>query len=47
MEKELEALLGRRVDLLERQGVEQMDNPYRRTGILKGAEVLLELAQAA
>lgn len=38
--EDLEALLGRPVDLVERQAVEESDNPYRRRGILADAELL-------
>ena len=40
MLNELEAMFGRRVDLLERRGVEQMPNPYRRPEILRTARVV-------
>ncbi len=40
MVNELETLFGRRVDLLERRGVEQMPNPYRRPEILRTARVI-------
>ena len=47
IEDELEAALGRRVDFLRREVVEQISNPLRRKRILDSAEVLIELAQAA
>lgn len=37
MKDELEALFGRRVDLLTRRGVEQSHNPIRREAILSSA----------
>jgi len=40
MERELEALFARPVDLLERGGVEAMTNPYRRIPILNSARVI-------
>ena len=40
MLNELEGLFGRRVDLLERRGVEQMPNPFRRPEILRTARVV-------
>jgi hypothetical protein len=39
MERELQALLGRRVDLLSRRAVEQSQNWIRRQAILESAEV--------
>jgi len=38
MQQELEALFGRRVDLVTREAVELMQNPIRRANILAGAE---------
>lgn len=40
MALELEGLLQRRVDLLERRGLEQSDNPYLRPEILRTARVI-------
>ena len=40
MQGELEAMFGRRVDLLERVGVEQMTNPYLRRAVLESLEVV-------
>ncbi len=40
LKDELERLFGRRVDLLSRKAVEASRNPYRRRGILLGAETL-------
>jgi predicted nucleotidyltransferase len=40
MQDELEKLFGRKVDLLERGGVEQMTNPYYRQSILSTARVI-------
>lgn len=40
MEMELEALLGRRVDLISRPSVERSTNPWRRRAILSSARVL-------
>ena len=37
MQKELEQILGCRVDLLTRRSVEQNDNPIRRRSILESA----------
>ena len=39
MQRELENIFGRRVDLLERGGVEEMSNPYYRNEILHTAQV--------
>jgi predicted nucleotidyltransferase len=38
LKDEFEEMLGRPVDLLERQIVESDENPYRRRGILRDAE---------
>ncbi len=40
MHDELEALLGRRVDLVNRQSVEHSSNPIRRKAILESAQVI-------
>ncbi|MDW8325850.1 MAG: nucleotidyltransferase family protein [Anaerolineales bacterium] len=40
MEQELEALLGRRVDLLSRRAVERSTNPIRRRQILESARAI-------
>lgn len=40
MAVDLEKMLGRRVDLLERRGLEQSDNPYLRPEILRTARVV-------
>lgn len=40
MEGELEQILGRPVDLIERKGVETMTNPYFRRSILDSARVV-------
>jgi hypothetical protein len=40
MEEELQALLGRPVDLVQRPAVEQSENYIRRKGILENAEVV-------
>ena len=40
MEEELEELLGREVDLVERAGIEKSDNWIRRRAILSSAEPL-------
>ncbi len=40
MEQELEALLNRPVDLVQRPAVEQSENYIRRKGILENAEVI-------
>lgn len=37
LKEELEALLGRRVDVVDWRGIEQSTNPYRRNHILKHA----------
>jgi hypothetical protein len=39
---ELEALMGRKVDLVSRQAVERSANPYRRKRILGSAQVIYE-----
>src|ERR1043166_5812041 len=43
MQRELEALFERRVDLVEREAVEQSDNRFRKRAILSSA-VLLDVA---
>jgi len=40
MQDELEALLGRKVDLVNRRSVERSENPYRRHEILTTAETI-------
>ncbi len=40
MEHELEAILGREVDLVERRAIEQAENYIRRKSILDNAEVI-------
>ena len=40
MALELEQIFGRRVDVLERHGVEQMRNPFLRPEILRSARVI-------
>ncbi len=40
MSLELEQVLGRPVDVLERRGVEEMRNPYLRPEILRSARVI-------
>ena len=40
MEFELQDLLGRKVDLWTRKGIEQSRNPYRRRDILTSAQVI-------
>lgn len=40
MQAELEAIFGKRVDLLTRRSVEQSRNPYRRNAILDSARVV-------
>jgi len=40
MEQELEAILGRAVDLVSRAGVEQSENYVRRRSILENSEVI-------
>ena len=42
MQEDLEAVLGRKVDLLTRRGVEQGRNPLRRQAILSTAVVVYE-----
>lgn len=44
MEDELEAILGRKVDLVTRRGVETSRNPIRRDAILKSARSLYKAA---
>ena len=39
---ELEALIGRKVDLVSRQAVERSANPYRKNRILGSAQVIYE-----
>jgi len=46
-ELELEELLGRTVELVDRVGVEQSRNPYSRERILASAQELLDLGKAA
>lgn len=43
MQEELEAIFGRRVDLIDRGAVEESTNRFRRTAIL-GSAVLLDVA---
>jgi hypothetical protein len=40
MQDELEAILGREVDLVSRRAVEQSENYIRRKAILRGLEVV-------
>ncbi|MCI0409887.1 MAG: nucleotidyltransferase family protein [Acidobacteria bacterium] len=40
MEKELEGLFGRKVDLVDKRNVEQSDNYIRRKHILESAEIV-------
>ncbi|MBI4965244.1 MAG: nucleotidyltransferase domain-containing protein [Desulfomonile tiedjei] len=40
MKDELEAIFGRKVDLLSRRGVESSRNPHRREAILSSAEII-------
>ncbi len=40
MQEELEAIVGRKVDLVSRQAVEQSENYIRRKGILSNLEVV-------
>ncbi len=40
MQRELEAIVGRRVDLLSRRAVESSHNPFRRREILESARTL-------
>ncbi len=40
MEKELEAMLGREVDLVNRRGIERSPNYLRRKAILESAELI-------
>lgn len=40
MQEELETILGRKVDLVSRRGVETSRNPYRRRAILDSAPVV-------
>lgn len=40
MQDELSAILRRKVDLVERQAIEQSKNPHRRRAILESAQVL-------
>lgn len=40
MEQELQELLGRRVDLIERKAIEQTENYIRRRSILSSAEIV-------
>jgi uncharacterized protein len=42
MQEELEAIIGRKVDLLTRRGVRQSRNPIRKRAILSSAEVVYE-----
>ena len=46
MEEELEGLLGRKVDLVSRRGIEQSTNWIRRKAILGSAEPVYELTSA-
>jgi uncharacterized protein len=40
MQNELEGILGRKVDLVSRRGIEASRNPLRRKAILESAEVV-------
>jgi predicted nucleotidyltransferase len=40
MQEELAAILGRKVDVVDRRGVEKSRNPYRRNHILKHARTI-------
>ncbi len=40
MQRELEAILGRKVDLVERRAVEQSENYIRRKNILRNLEII-------
>ena len=42
MQEELESIIGRKVDLLTRRGVERSRNPLRRQAILSTAEIVYE-----
>ena len=42
MEEELEAVLGREVDLIRREAIEESPNRFRRKAILESAEVVYE-----
>ena len=44
MQDELEAILGREVDLMTRKGVEQSHNPIRREAILRSARPIYQAA---
>jgi predicted nucleotidyltransferase len=44
MKEELEAIFGRRVDLVSRRGIEQSRNPIRKKSILESARVVYERA---
>ncbi len=43
MQNELETMFGRKVDLLDRETVEQGRNPFRRRGILSNTRVVYAL----
>jgi uncharacterized protein len=40
MQDELEAIFGRRVDLISKKGIETSRNPYRKKAILESARVV-------
>jgi hypothetical protein len=42
MQRELEAIVGRKVDLVSRQGIEASRNPIRKQNILHSAQVIYE-----
>jgi predicted nucleotidyltransferase len=44
MKEELEAIFGRRVDLVSKRGIEQSRNPIRKKSILESARVVYERA---
>lgn len=44
MQDELEAILGREVDLMTRRGIEQSRNPIRREAILRSARPIFQAA---
>jgi hypothetical protein len=44
MQDEVAAIIGRPVDLIDRVGVEQSRNPFRRHSILSTAQVVYKVA---
>jgi len=44
MQRELSEILHRKIDLVNRLGIERSRNPYRKKAILESAQVVLNVA---